>query len=249
MSPRGTPSGGGRRQSRGGGTQGPNEAAQLTQQLLDAGYTKRQVGQILGRNPSLVSQFFTRGKGAAFTDALRATVRAVQGGIRDVDDLRGVAAGYVRTRQTKTGARARVRTKERVETPGGSAMARAGRQHIASGASRLRPVVEHTAAVGGRLAFTVRARKNAFTYSAGRMADSPGLKRNVVQRRDGTEERSYGAAQAPGVKGGLDAAEFQQRVQAAGGDVAVAVRDWLVETGRLAEGAQLSHLEVRGWVD
>ncbi|MDH6130176.1 helix-turn-helix domain-containing protein [Kitasatospora sp. GP82] len=34
-----------------------NEAARLTPQLLDEGYTKRQVATMLNRDASLVSQF------------------------------------------------------------------------------------------------------------------------------------------------------------------------------------------------
>ncbi|MFD9517942.1 hypothetical protein [Streptomyces sp. NPDC059979] len=49
-------------------------------------------------------------------------------------------------------------------------------------------MVEDAAANGGRVAFTVRARKGAFKHDAGRRTDSPGVRRNVVQRRDGVEE-------------------------------------------------------------
>ena len=227
--------------------QGPGEAARVAQQLLDAGYSRKQIGQILGRNSSLVSQFWSKGKGASLVPALEAAVRAVQGGVRDVEDLRAIASGYTTRRRTKAGKTARVRTREQVETPGQSRLARAGRQHISSGAPRLRPVIDKTADVGGRVAFTVRARKRDFVHSAGRMADSPGLRRNVVQRKDGTEERGYGGAPAPGQEAGMDAREWQQRVRAAHGDVHAAVRDWLVETGRLNPDARITNLEVRGW--
>lgn len=227
--------------------QGPGEAAAVAQQLLDAGYSRKQIGYILGRNSSLVSQFWTRGKGASLVPALQAVVAAVQGGIRDIDDLKAVAAGYTTRRRTASGKTARVRTHEQVETPGHSRMARAGRQHIASGAPRLRPVIDNTAAVGGRLALTVRARKRDFVHSAGAMADSPGIRRNVVQRRDGTEERGYGGAPAPGWEAGMDALEWQQRVQAANGDVAAAVRGWLIDTGRIHPDARITNIEIRGW--
>ncbi|MEU1298226.1 hypothetical protein ABZ439_38210 [Streptomyces sp. NPDC005840] len=46
---------------------------------------------------------------------------------------------------------------------------------------------------------------------------------------------------------GFDASEWKNRVDAAGGDVAAAVRGWMVDTGRRAPGAALTHLEVRGW--
>ncbi|MDJ0347436.1 hypothetical protein QMK19_35560 [Streptomyces sp. H10-C2] len=232
-----------------------NEAARLTQELLNAGYSRKQVGDIIGRNSSLVSQFFTKDKGAAFVTALRDVVQEVQaGGATAIADLQRIAAPNVKRRllKAKPGEakphKARVRTKDIVGTPGKSAMARAARQHIASGASRLRPVVANTAASGGKIAFTVRAKKGAFTHSAGSRIDSPGLRRGVVQRTDGTEERAYGASPGAGQgSGGFDAAEWKAKVDAAGGDVAAAVRGWLVETGRLQPDAKLTHLEVRGW--
>ncbi|MEU9428558.1 hypothetical protein AB0D87_38065 [Streptomyces sp. NPDC048342] len=238
-----------RRRGTGGGQPQLNEAARLTQQLLDAGYTKRDVGEIIGRDPSLVSQFFTKGKGAAFTDALRYAVQEMQvGAATNVEDLKAVAQPHIHRRQTKAGRKARVRAKDVVATPGRSSMARAAKQHIASGASRLRPVVENTASVDGRIAFTVRAKKKDFLIDSGRRTDSPGVRRNVVQRRDSTEERQYGNSAGPGLgEAGFDAREWKEKVDEHGGDVAAAVRDWMVETGRLAPGAQITHLEVRGW--
>ena len=91
--------------------QGPGEAARVAQQLLDAGYSRKQIGQILGRNSSLVSQFWSKGKGASLVPALEAAVRAVQGGVRDVEDLRAIASGYTTRRRTKAGKTARVRTR------------------------------------------------------------------------------------------------------------------------------------------
>jgi hypothetical protein len=244
-----------RRRSRRGGRPPQNEAARLTQELINAGYTKKQVADIIGRDSSLVSQFFTKNKGAAFIDALRAVVQEVQAGAASrIDELKRIAAPSItpRTRRARPGEtkprKAAVRKKDVVETPGHSSMARAAKQHIASGASCLRPVIERTAAVGGNIAFTVRAKKSAFLIDSGRRDDSPGLRRGVVQRKDGTEERAYGkslgAGQGPG---GFDAREWQERVDAAGGDVAAAVKNWLIETGRLRPDAVLTHLEIRGW--
>ncbi|MFG2825166.1 helix-turn-helix domain containing protein [Kitasatospora sp. NPDC048365] len=223
------------------------EAAQLTQQLLDAGYTKRHVAQILGRDPSLVSQFFTKGKGAAFVPALRRALEAMHTGAATTpEELHAVVDTLVQRRTTATGRNARVRAKNVVGDTHRSSLARAGKQHIASGASRLRPVIAGQAEVGGRVAFTVRAKRSAFVYDAGSPDDSPGLRRGVVQRADGTEERSYGAGLGPG-QAGLDATEWKGRVDAAGGDVAAAVKAWLVSTHRLAPDAVITHLEVRGW--
>lgn len=238
-----------RRRRGSGGNRPLNEAARLTQELLDAGFTKKDVGDIIGRDPSLVSQFFTKGKGGSFVDALRTAVQEYQvGQATTVAQLKAIARPNVTRRTTRSGKAARVRTKDVVATPGQSTFARAARQHIASGASRLRPVVEGTAATGGRIAFTVRAKRGAFLIDSGRMRDSPGIRRGVVQRRDGTEERAYGNSAGPGMgEAGFDAAEWKDRVDAAGGDVAAAVRDWMIETGRLADGAALTHLEVRGW--
>lgn len=82
-----------------------------------------------------------------------------------------------------------------------------------------------------------------------RMADSPGVRRNIVQRRDGTEERAY--ADNTGGPGsgeqGFDAVQFKAMVDAASGDVAAAVRNWLVMTGRLAPDAPIVGLEIRAW--
>ncbi|HBF83363.1 MAG TPA: hypothetical protein DD420_26610, partial [Streptomyces sp.] len=170
-----------RRGQSGGRREQRNEAARLTDQLLDAGFNKRQVGDILGRNPSLVSQFFTKNKGASMVEALRAVVQEVQaGGPRDITSLKALAAGYVQPRLNQAGYKARVRGRSRMRAEKtvkdkrgravvgadgkpvktwSSSLAKAGRQHIASGASRLRPVVEDAAQFGGKIAFTVRARK------------------------------------------------------------------------------------------
>ncbi|SOB88502.1 helix-turn-helix domain containing protein [Streptomyces sp. 1331.2] len=222
----------------------PNEAARLTQQLLDQGFTKRQVAAMLGRDASLVSQFFTKGKGAAFVDALRQVVRAVRGGERDTEALAGIAGENVVRRRTRTGQKARVRGKDVVGTPGESMAGRAGRQAIRSGASHLAPVVHATGRAGGRLAFTVRMRADQYVYSAGSDRDSGGLRRGFVPRADGTEERTYGSAST----GGFDAAEWSRRVAAHHGDVTEAMRTWLVDTGRAVPEADILYLEVRAWI-
>ncbi|MBT2439820.1 hypothetical protein J7E93_06725 [Streptomyces sp. ISL-36] len=248
-----------------------NEAARLTDQLIAEGFSKKQVGEILGRNPSLVSQFFTKNKGASFVEALRAVVQEVQaGGPRDMESLKALAGGHVRPRLNREGYKARVRGRNHgraekvVKDEKGrpvigkdgkpvkawsSSLAKAGRQHIASGASRLRPVVEEAARNHGKIAFTVRAKKRAFTHDSGRLVDSPGVRRNVVQRPDSTEERAYGQnLGGPGSgEQGFDAVRFKAMVDAAGGDVAAAVRNWLVMTGRLDPDAPIVGLEIRAW--
>lgn len=235
---------------RGSGTP-MNEAARLTQQLLDAGFTRKDVANVIGRDPSLVSQFFSKGKGGSFVEALTYAVQEFQtGNATTVDQLKAVAQPYVQRRTTSSGGRARVRSRDVIGTPGRSSAAKAGKQHIASGAGRLRPVVTKTAAAGGKLAFTVRARKGAFLIDSGRRGDSPGVRRGVVQRKDGSEERNYGNSAGPGLgEAGFDAAEWAQRVEDADGDVAAAFQQWMVETGRLAPDAQITHLQVRGWVE
>ncbi|MFE4973561.1 helix-turn-helix domain containing protein [Kitasatospora sp. NPDC056651] len=222
----------------------PNEAARLAQELIDQGYTRRQIAGMLGRDASLVSQFFTKGKGAAFVDALRQVVRAVRGGERDVEALGAVARENIERRRTSTGHKARVRGKDVVGTPGESMAARAGRQAIRSGASHLAPVVHATGQARGRLAFTVRMRADQFTMPAGSTQDSPGLRRGFVPRADGTEERTYGSSST----GGFDAAEWSRRVAGHHGDVTEAMKAWLVETGRAVEDADIRYLEVRAWV-
>ncbi|MFI0742530.1 hypothetical protein ACH4PU_31300 [Streptomyces sp. NPDC021100] len=235
----------------------PNEAARLTDELLREGFSKRDVATILGRNSAIVSHFYTRGPrgGQSFVAALRAVVQEVQaGGPRDMESLKQLASRYTTRRRTKTGRLARVRTRDAVSVQHDdrwtSGIARAGRQHIKSGASRLKPVIDDAAAAeNGKIAFTVRASKGRFLLDSGDRRDSPGVHHGVVQRPDGTEERSYGnSTMGPGTwSSGFDAREWQQRVTQHDGDVAAAVTDWMVETGRLAEGAQITHLELRAW--
>ncbi|MFJ8434855.1 helix-turn-helix domain containing protein [Kitasatospora sp. NPDC094019] len=224
--------------------QNPNEAARLTQELIDQGYTKRQVAKMLGRDASLVSQFFTKGKGASMAGALRQLVRAVRGGQRDEEELSAVAGANTTRRTTKGGQKARVRGKDTIGTPGGSMAGRAGKQAIKSGAAHLAPVVHATGQAGGRLAFTVRMKADQYVYSAGSEKDSGGVRRGFIPRSDGTEERTYGSSSS----GGFDAAEWSQRVAEHHGDVTEAMKEWLVETGRAVEDADIAYLEVRGWV-
>jgi hypothetical protein len=221
-----------------------NEAARLTDQLQTAGYTKRDVARIINRDPSLVSQFYTRGKGAAFVPALRGVLEAVQvGGITEVTELAALAAPHITRRTTATGTRARVRTKAVLITPTGTGTGRVGAQAITSGSIRLRPLIAEAARQGLRLAFTVRMAKGGFLHPSGSRTDSPGIRRDVIQRADHSEERSYGSA----TTAGFDAADFARRVDAAAGDVTAAVHQWLVETGRIRPDAHITHLEIRTW--
>ncbi|MFE9413889.1 helix-turn-helix domain containing protein [Streptomyces sp. NPDC006704] len=221
-----------------------NEAARLTDQLQAAGLSKRDVARIIGRDPSLVSQFYTQHKGAAFVPALTHVLTAVQSaGITDTDELATLAAPHITRRTTTSGTRARVRTKAVLITPTGTGTGRAGHQAIASGSARLRPLIAEAARQHLRLAFTVRLHRSGYLHPSGSRTDSPGIRRDVIQRTDHTEERSYGAA----ATGGFDAADFAARVDAAGGDVTVAVHQWLVETGRIHSDAQIIHLEIRTW--
>lgn len=221
-----------------------NEAARLADRLQAAGYTKRDIARILNRDPSLVSQFYTKNKGAAFVTALREVLTAVEtGGITDLPELAALAARHTHRRTTASGARARVRTKAVMITPSGSGTGRVGAQAIASGSARLRPLIAEAARRGLRLAFTVRLTRTGYRHPSGSRTDSPGIRRDVIQRADHTEERSYGSAQT----GGFDAADFARRVDAAGGDVTTAVHQWLVETGRIHPDAHILHLEVRTW--
>ncbi|MFD6743352.1 helix-turn-helix domain containing protein [Streptomyces anthocyanicus] len=223
---------------------GRNEAAQLADRLQQAGYTKRDIARIINRDPSLVSQFYTRNKGAAFVPALRQVLAAVEtGGITDLPELTAIAARHTTRRTTSSGGRARVRTKAVLITPTGSGTGRVASQAIASGSARLRPLIAEAARRGLRLAFTVRLAKTAYVHPSGSRTDSPGIRRDVTQRSDHTEERSYGSSQT----GGFDAADFARRVDAAAGDVTAAVHQWLVETGRIRPDAQILHLEVRTW--
>ncbi|MGW0817003.1 helix-turn-helix domain containing protein [Streptomyces viridiviolaceus] len=221
-----------------------NEAARLADRLQTAGYTKRDIARIIDRDPSLVSQFYTKNKGAAFVPALRQVLAAVEtGGITDLPELAAIAARHTQRRTTASGTRARVRTKAVLITPTGSGTGRVGAQAIASGSARLRPLIAEAARRGLRLAFTVRLAKTGYVHPSGSRTDSPGIRRDVIQRADHSEERSYGSAQT----GGFDAADFARRVDAAGGDVTAAVHQWLVETERIQPDAHILHLEIRTW--
>ncbi|WP_328842830.1 helix-turn-helix domain containing protein [Streptomyces sp. NBC_00258] len=234
----------GRRRSRPAAPRQLNEAARLADQLQAAGYTKRDIARIINRDPSLVSQFYTKNKGAAFVPALQQVLAAVQmGGITDPPELAAIASQHITRRTTASGAAARVRSKAVLITPTGSGTGRVGAQAIASGSSRLRPLIAEAARRGLRLAFTVRLAKTAYVHPSGSRTDSPGIRRDVIQRADHSEERSYGSAQT----GGHDAATFARRVDAASGDVTAAVHQWLVETGRIRPDAHIIHLEIRTW--
>ncbi|KOU41717.1 helix-turn-helix domain containing protein [Streptomyces sp. NPDC060334] len=221
-----------------------NAAARLADQLQAAGYTKRDIARIINRDPSLVSQFYTKNKGAAFVPALTQVLAAVQtAGISDIAELAAIAAGHITRRTTSTGTKARVRTKALLITPTGTGTGRAGVQAIASGSTRLRPLIAEAARQGLRLAFTVRMARADFLHASGSRTDSPGIRRDVIQRTDHTEERSYGSA----TTGGFAATDFAHRVDRNGGDVTAAVHEWLVETGRIRPDAHIVHLEIRTW--
>ncbi|MFE7113989.1 helix-turn-helix domain containing protein [Streptomyces sp. NPDC057654] len=233
-----------RRRNQPGNQRQLNEAARLADRLQQAGYTKRDIARIIDRDPSLVSQFYTKNKGAAFVPALRQVLAAVEtGGITELPELAAIAARHTHRRTTASGARARVRSKAVLITPTGSGTGRVGAQAIASGSARLRPLIAEAARRGLRLAFTVRLAKTGYLHPSGSPTDSPGIRRDVIQRADHTEERSYGSAQT----GGFDAADLARRVDAAGGDVTAAVHQWLVETGRIRPDAHIIHLEIRTW--
>ncbi|MET4670383.1 helix-turn-helix domain containing protein [Streptomyces sp. PvR018] len=221
-----------------------NEAARLADQLQQAGYTKRDIARIINRDASLVSQFYTKNKGAAFVPALTQVLTAVlTAGISDITELAAIAAPHTTRRTTASGTRARVRTKAVLITPTGTGTGRAGAQAIASGSARLRPLIAEAARQDLRLAFTVRLAKTGYVHVSGSRTDSPGIRRDVIQRADHTEERSYGSA----TTGGFAAADIASRVDAAGGDVTMAIHQWLVETGRIHPDAHITHLEIRTW--
>ncbi|MGY0055056.1 helix-turn-helix domain containing protein [Streptomyces sp. LZ34] len=221
-----------------------NEAARLATRLQAAGYTKRDIARIIDRDPSLVSQFYTKSKGAAFVTALREVLTAIEtGGITDLPELAAIAARHTTRRTTASGTRARVRTKAVLITPTGTGTGRVAAQAIASGSTRLRPLIAEAARRGLRVAFTVRLAKTGYLHPSGSRTDSPGIRRNVIQRADHTEERSYGSA----TSGGFDATDFARRVDAADGDVTAAVHQWLAETGRIRPDAEIIYLEVRTW--
>ncbi|WP_031101142.1 hypothetical protein, partial [Streptomyces sp. NRRL S-15] len=181
------------------------------------------IARIINRDPSLVSQFYTKNKGAAFVPALTQVLAAIQSaGITDTTELAAIAAGHITRRTTAAGTKARVRTRALLITPTGTGSGRVAAQAIASGSARLRPLIAEAAHQGLRLAFTVRLARTGYVHASGSRTDSPGIRRDVVQRTDHTEERSYGSA----ATGGFDA---------------------LVDTGRIHPGAHITHLEIRTW--
>lgn len=94
-----------------------------------------------------------------------------------------------------------------------------------------------------RLASTVRMNKTGYLHSSGSRTDSPGIRRDVIQRTDHTEEHCYGSA----ATGGFAATDIAARVDATGGDVTAAIHQWLTETGRIDPAAHITHLEIRTW--
>ncbi len=85
----------------------PNEAAQLADQLPTAAQARHRP-RIINRDASLVSQFYTKNKGAAFVPALQQVLTAVQtGGITEVPELASLASRHITRRTTASGARAR----------------------------------------------------------------------------------------------------------------------------------------------
>jgi hypothetical protein len=228
------------------GQQGPGEAARLAERLIDAlGCTKADIARIIGRDRSLVSQFWTKGKGAAYVDGMRQALEAVRvGGVTDIETLGEIASRNITRRRTKHGNRSRVRKGAVISTTHGSGSGRVGAQAITTGATALRPLIKRAAQKGHRMAFTVRMLRRDFNLDAGDPDDSPGQRRGVVIRSDATEERSYGSK----TTGGVDAADFARRVDAADGDVAKAIRQWLVETGRIHRfSAPIVEMEIRTW--
>ncbi|MFF0448086.1 hypothetical protein ACFYT4_17035 [Streptomyces sp. NPDC004609] len=193
-------------------------------------------------------------------------VQEVQaGGPRDITSLKALAAGYVQPRLNKAGFKARVRAVKTVEDRKGksvmgpdgkpvkawsSSLAKAGRQHIASGASRLRSVVEDAAQFGGKIAFTVRARRARGLSSMMRGARSTPQVCDAMSSSGGMARRSGSTpttAAARSGEEGFDGREFKAMVDATGGDVAAAVQKWLVDNDRIEPGARIVGLESRAW--
>ncbi|MFD9465040.1 helix-turn-helix domain containing protein [Streptomyces sp. NPDC060027] len=151
--------------------------------------------------------------------------------------MRGVAATHRRT----TASGARVRTKAVLITPTGSGTGRVGAQAIAAGSARLRPLIAEAARLGLRLAFTVRLAKTGYVHPSGSRSDSPGVRREVIQHADHTEQRSY-------VDRRLRRRRLRPRVDAAGGDVTSHRRSPVAGRDRShRRDAHIIHLEVRTW--
>ena len=81
--------------------------------------------------------------------------------------------------------------------PTGSGTGRVGAQAIASGSACLRPRIAEAARRGLRLAFTVRLAKTGYVHPSGSRTDSPGIRRDVIQRADPTCVRTWPSARRP----------------------------------------------------
>lgn len=192
-------------------------------QLRGLGMSNRAIGAALSRNDSLISQI-ARGKkpGDNLESSLAALVRARQGEAVEVPapERRKNAAGRVaKVRRKTTYAQGRT--------------ARVRQQAVKSGSKPIMKVVDEAARVGGHLAFTIRFGRNArLTKSDGTPIPPTG--------REQEAELGYGGA-------GFPAATVQQLVADAGGDVAAALVQWMLDHNRLAAPAKPLGIEVRSF--
>ncbi|MEY2242373.1 helix-turn-helix domain containing protein [Streptomyces sp. BF23-18] len=220
-----------------------NEAAQVTDQLQAASYTKRDIARITNRDP-LVAQFYKTQR----RSRLRARSPTGSGRCPDLRYHRPARTRHdrcflhhpphhVQRHQSQRPQQGRLDHPHRIGT------GRVGAQAIDSASSCLRPLIAEAARQGLRLAFTVRFAKTGYLHPSGSRTDSLVIRRDVTQRADHTGERSYGSAQAVG----HDAADFARRVDVVGGDVSAAVQQRLVETRRIDPDARILDLEVRTW--
>lgn len=192
-------------------------------QLRGLGMSNAAIGREVGRNDSLIGQI-ARGKkpGGNLEASLEALVRVRQG--------EAVEVPAAERRKTAAGRVAKVRRKTQYAQ---GRTARVRRQAVTSGSKAIMKVVDTAARVGGHVAFTVTFGRGAkLTKSDGTPIPSTGKEQQA--------EVGYGGA-------GFPAATVQQLVANAGGDVAAALVQWMVDHNRLAAPSAPLGIEVRSF--
>jgi hypothetical protein len=198
------------------------EAAALLGQILSTGMTKAAVARELGRDSGLITQVERGTKGASYVPALTA-LRDRLAGRRELSPTERLdVQKMVPQRRTKAGAAARVRQKASV-VKGRNQMGRAGRQAVRSGAIVPGKVVEGAAADKGgrgRIWLTVDVSNVDFPELDEGSPVTKAAARNA-KLHGPTTRHTYGG------RNGMPAAMWAGRMQAAGGNMAVAVERWI----------------------
>lgn len=186
---------------------------ELVRELLGLGLSRREIGRQLGRNDRLIGYVESGAKPGANLEVSLAALR---------DRLAGAGAAASPPpppRRTTAGGRvARVRAPA---TRGASrwSSTTSKRQGTSSGARPVAKAIARAADNGAAMAFTLTVAPGVSVAKSGKRGGPiRGGKAQEVRIGEGRE--------------GLDADEWTERVEAAGGDVTQAVADYLNESGR-----------------